>query len=202
MSIFLIRHGETAGNANRVVQLPEAPLSPRGHAQAERLAERLAGEGIEQILSSDYARAEMTARALERATDAPLSIHRELRERNYGDLRGRPYTEVGQYILMEGYEPPNGEAWGVFHARVDRAWERVRSVIPVRRGSIAVVTHGLVCRSLVANHLSLPPGAEAPLRFGNTSVTVLDSEPPWRVQLLACCAHLDGATLDAAEGLV
>src|SRR5262245_21507210 len=35
-SIFLIRHGETLGNASRVVQHPDDPLSPRGLAQAER----------------------------------------------------------------------------------------------------------------------------------------------------------------------
>ena len=34
MSIFLIRHGETLGNASRTVQLPDNPLSPRGIAQA------------------------------------------------------------------------------------------------------------------------------------------------------------------------
>jgi len=34
MAIFLIRHGETLGNASRTVQLPDNPLSPRGVAQA------------------------------------------------------------------------------------------------------------------------------------------------------------------------
>ena len=41
MSIFLIRHGETLGNASRTVQLPDNPLSPRGITQAELLARRL-----------------------------------------------------------------------------------------------------------------------------------------------------------------
>ena len=39
MAIYLVRHGETASNAARVVQTPEVPLSPRGEDQARRLSE-------------------------------------------------------------------------------------------------------------------------------------------------------------------
>jgi len=42
--LFLIRHGETVGNASRTVQQPDSPLSARGLAQADRLARRLASE--------------------------------------------------------------------------------------------------------------------------------------------------------------
>ena len=53
MAIFVVRHGETPGNAARVVQTPETPLSARGALQAERLARRLADAGIGHILASD-----------------------------------------------------------------------------------------------------------------------------------------------------
>jgi len=66
--LFLIRHGETEGNALRIVQHPHVPLSPRGLVQAERLARRLAAEGIARIVASDYARAVATAEHLQRAT--------------------------------------------------------------------------------------------------------------------------------------
>src|SRR5262245_6407477 len=122
MAIFLIRHGETLGNAARVVQRPDNPLSPRGVAQAERLAQRLAGEGIAAILSSDLARAVMTAEHLRRATGAPVAYDPLLQERNFGDLRGTPYAELGLDMFAEDYAPPNGETWEVFHARVTRAW--------------------------------------------------------------------------------
>ena len=90
MSIFLIRHGETLGNASRTVQLPDNPLSSRGVAQAERLARRLAREGITRIVSSDYARAAATAEHLQRATGAPVRHSPLLQERNFGDIRGTP----------------------------------------------------------------------------------------------------------------
>jgi broad specificity phosphatase PhoE len=189
--IFLIRHGETIGNASRIVQRPENPLSPRGVAQAERLARRLAQEGIAHILSSDLARARMTAETLQRVTGAPLTFEPLLHERNFGDIRGTAYADLGFDIFAPEYAPPNGETWPVFHARVDRAWARVQALAAATDRNLAVVTHGLVCRSLAARHLMLPDDAVVPDRWENTSVTIVECPAPWRVRLLNCIAHLD-----------
>ena len=191
--LFLIRHGETEGNALRILQHPDIPLSPRGIAQAERLARRLAPEGITRIVSSDYPRAMTTAEHVRRATGAPLAIEPLLRERNFGDLRGRPYAELAFDPFALDYAPPNGETWPEFHERVDRAWARVQALAAsTTGGSLAVVTHGLVCRSLAARHLSLADGEPVPERWENTSLTIVDCPAPWRVSLLNCVAHLDG----------
>jgi broad specificity phosphatase PhoE len=191
MSIFLIRHGETLGNASRTVQLPDNPLSPRGAAQAERLARRLAREGIALILSSDYSRAVTTADHLRHATGAPVRYSPLLQERNFGDLRGTPYADLGFDMFEPDYAPPNGETWETFHARVDRAWALVQDTAARTEGHLAVVTHGLVCRSLAARHLVLPPGEAGPTAWGNTALTIIDHPAPWRVRLLNCIAHLD-----------
>ena len=42
MAILLIRHGETPGNRDRIIQFPHTPLSERGLEQAARLGQRLA----------------------------------------------------------------------------------------------------------------------------------------------------------------
>jgi probable phosphoglycerate mutase len=196
VSIFLIRHGETVGNAARIVQRPDSPLSPRGVAQAERLARRLAAEGVARIVSSDLARALMTATPLQRLTGAELAIEPLLQERNFGDLRGTPYADLGLDMFAPDYAPPNGESWPVFHARVDRAWAQVQALAAATAGHLAVVTHGLVCRSLASRHLLLPDGEAAPARWENTSLTIVDSPQPWRVRLLNCIVHL--GDLDAA----
>ena len=196
MSIFLIRHGETVGNASRVVQHPDNPLSPRGVAQAERLARRLAGQGIVHILSSDFARATGTAEALRRVLGVPITFEPLLQERSFGDLRGTPYAELGFDMFAPDYAPPNGETWSAFHRRVDAAWARVQALAAATPGHLAVVTHGLVCRSLAERHLVLDAGVTAPLKWENTSLTVCDGPTPWRVGLLNCVAHLDD--LDAA----
>jgi probable phosphoglycerate mutase len=189
--ILLIRHGETVGNASRIVQRPDSPLSPRGVAQAERLARRLAAEGVARILSSDLARAAATAEAVRAATGVPLAFDPLLHERNFGDLRGTPYADLGFDMFADDYAPPNGESWPVFHARVDRAWARVQALAAETDGALAVVTHGLVCRSLAARHLVLPRGGAAPERWENTSLTIIDCPAPWRVRLLNCVAHLE-----------
>jgi probable phosphoglycerate mutase len=194
--IFLIRHGETADNAARVVQLPGVPLSPRGLTQAERLARRLVREGVARIVSSDFARAAMTADALHRATGAPIGFEPLLHERNFGDLRGRAYADLVFDMFEADYVPPNGESWPVFHARVDRAWQRVQALAAATDGNLAVVTHGLVCRSLAERHLCLAAGDVVPERWQNASVTIVECPAPWNVRLLNCIAHLDdlGAT--------
>ena len=193
--IFLVRHGETAGNAARIVQRPDIPLSPRGIAQAERLARRLVREGLARILSSDLLRARQTAEVLQRATGAPLAFEPLLHERNFGDVRGTAYADLGFDMFAPDYAPPNGETWPVFHVRVDRAWERVQAVAAATDGNLAVVTHGLVCRSLAGRHLELPDGVLVPERWENASMTVVDCPAPWRVTLLNCVAHL--SDLDA-----
>jgi broad specificity phosphatase PhoE len=191
MSIFLIRHGETLGNASRTVQLPDNPLSPRGIAQAELLARRLEREGIAAILASDFARAAATAERLRRVTGAPVRHDPLLQERNFGDLRGTPYAELGFDMFAPDYAPPHGETWEAFHARVDRAWALVQEAAATAGGHLAVVTHGLVCRSLAGRHLVLPAGLDAPERWENTALTVIDYPAPWRVQVLNCIAHLE-----------
>lgn len=190
MAIYLIRHGETAGNRHRVVQVPETPLSPRGLEQAERLGRRLARAGIARIVSSDLARAAMTAERLRAATGAPLALDPLLQERNFGDVRGTPYAELGTDLFGPDYAPPNGETWADLHARVDEAWRRVRAAAAETPGHLAVVTHGLVCYSLALRILQLPGETKATMAFGNTSVTIADPDPPHRVRLLNCTSHL------------
>ena len=125
MAIVLVRHGETPGNAARVLQMPDTPLSPRGVAQAERLADRLAVRAVSRIVSSDYARAQMTAAPLQAATGVALELDPDLRERNFGDLRGTAYADLEVDPFAPGYVPPRGESWEAMHARVDRVWARL-----------------------------------------------------------------------------
>jgi len=195
MRIWLVRHGETAGNANRVIQVPETPLSERGLLQAARLGARLAEHAIARVVSSDYARARMTAEAVVASTGAPISFDPRLQERNFGELRGTPYAELTVDPFAEGYVPPGGESWEDLHERADAAWEGVMQVAEETiGGDLVVVTHGLVCHSLVHRRLALGPDLEPPAGFANTSVTVIDPAPPWRVERLNCTVHLDVAT--------
>ncbi|HKU44031.1 MAG TPA: histidine phosphatase family protein, partial [Polyangiales bacterium] len=122
MSIVLVRHGETDGNATRVLQLPDIPLNARGMRQAERLAERLHGQPIRYIVCSDLLRAQMTAAPIAARLGLPVETTPLLQERNFGDLRGKSYLEVGGNPFAPDFVPPNGESWPVFHERVAKAF--------------------------------------------------------------------------------
>ncbi len=200
MSILLIRHGETALNAARIVQHPETPLSKRGMGQARRLAERLVDFPIAAIISSDYKRAQMTAQAIADVTGLPIAIQESLRERNFGDTRGMAHADLGVDLYAPNFHPRGGESWSMFHKRVALAWEKVAERAASTDGDLTVVSHALVCRSLVENHVTLGENMDAKVpRWPNTALTVIEGRAPWRVTVLACGAHLDGdATDDAA----
>jgi broad specificity phosphatase PhoE len=196
MTIWLVRHGETDGNVQRVLQRPEILLNARGLAQAERVAARLTSAGAVHVLSSDLVRAQMTAQAIVARTGLGLELSPLLAERNFGDLRGRPYASLAGDPFAAGFVPPNGESWEMFHARAAQAFELIVRVQARIAGPLIVVTHGLLCRALAMFHLQLEPGQGAPDRFGNTSVTVVDVPAPYRVRLLNCTAHLDEPAAD------
>jgi 2,3-bisphosphoglycerate-dependent phosphoglycerate mutase len=193
--IYLIRHGETTLNVNRMLQPPETRLSEHGLEQVRRLGERLRAAKLARILTSDLTRAAMTAEAVCAATGAPLEVDHELRERNFGDLRGRSYDTLGFDPFADGYEPPGGENWEIFHARVARAWRHVLAVAAHTEGAVAVVTHGLVCRGVVVFHAPPAPGLAMPAIWRNASVSVLEGVPV-RATLIDCVAHLGGARED------
>ncbi len=191
MSIFLIRHGETIWNAARIVQLPETPLSERGMVQARRVANRLAELSVDAIVCSDYTRAMMTAEAVDARTGAGIDVLPSLRERNFGEHRGTAFDDLPVDVFAPDYQPPGGESWEAFHVRVDRAWEEVTAFAANVDGNTAVVSHALVCRAIAERHLEVPaPLAAGPVQWRNTSLTIIEDEPPWRVTRLACAAHL------------
>jgi probable phosphoglycerate mutase len=191
MAILLIRHGETGGNAARVVQTPDTPLNDRGIAQAARLAERLLVHGFVHVLCSDLLRARMTAEPLI-ARGTPIELTPLLQERNFGDWRGTPYSELTVDLFAPDYAPPGGERVEVFYARVAEAFALIVERRRQLAGTLVVVTHGLVCERIVGYHARV---AAMPVRFDNTGVTVIDPEPPFRVQVVNCTEHL----VDAAQ---
>jgi len=197
MAIYLIRHGETRSNVERRLQLPETPLSERGLEQAERVAARLRDARIARIVSSDLFRAERTAGAIAAATGVGVELDPLLRERDFGALRGRLYSEVGD-IFSPDLVPPGGESWAVFRARVAQAWVRVtaaaRALEQSGGGHIAAVTHGLFYRVVLGEHVArgVGEGAEELPSIGNTALSVIGASPPHRMELVACVAHLEG----------
>ena len=193
--IFLIRHGQTAGNADRVVQTPDTPLSDHGRWEAARLGARLRPTGLTRIMCSDYPRARQTAAALAPDESVPIDQTPLLRERDLAGLAGRRYDEVEGYFYGPDHDGPDCEPWLAFRARVARAWAEVGTMVADTEAPVAVVTHGLVCRALAQFHLEHPSDT-APLDwFPNASVTHIEARAPWMVRLAGCVKHLERSSL-------
>src|SRR5579863_7361239 len=173
MTILLVRHGETDGNAARILQRADVPLNARGMHQAEWLARRLFAHGFVHILCSDLLRARMTAEPLAARPGITVELSPLLQERNFGDLRGMPYAELKEDPFRPDFVPPNGEDWPTFHARVGEAFAFIVARRRAVNGTLVVLTHGLVCRAVVERHALVPEGFSVPQHFDNTSVTVL-----------------------------
>ena len=145
----------------------------------------------------------MTAERAQARTGVALDFEPLLQERNLGNVRGTSYAELadrGIDLFGPDYAPPGGETWERFHARIDRAWARIREVAAETPGNLAVVTHGLVCFSLTSRHLAAPADETPPPGFSNTGVTTVAAAPPYPVRRFDCTAHLEGEGPEGPEG--
>ncbi len=210
MTLLLIRHGETALNAARMLQPAETPLSERGLAQARALALRMSGAGsvgdsggqrIAGIVSSDLPRALQTAQAIAAATGLPVATSAWLQERNFGGWRGLPHASFGFDPLAHAGAPPGGESHAAFALRAALAFAHVLDVQRALGGPLVVVTHGLVLREWLTTHVVRAPGVPLPTHLANTGVTVIEAEPPYCATLIDCTRHLDALAADNAQAL-
>ncbi len=188
MTIILIRHGETNLNRSKTLQPPDTPLSELGEQQAAHLANSLRGSGVDTIFSSDMKRAAQTAEAIALALQLPVQFSTLLHERNFGDLRGKRYSELSVNPMASNYSPPNGESWTQFRRRVAIAFASILEFAAGSAQTLAVVSHGLVIKEIVARHLQLDQ--PLPEHFENTSITVFEKHPPHKISQLADARHI------------
>jgi len=191
MSIYLVRHGQTNSNRDRIVQTPDTPLSELGHQQAKQLAQRFRNISIENIVCSDYIRSQQTAAPLRALKQSTFSLQPLLRERNFGDLRGRAYDDIDADFFAESYAPPNGETHQQFVERVNLAWEFVLTTYQKTAGSLIVMTHGLVIRELIKQYLIVDDCTSPLSDFQNTCITEVNGTDKKTVLRLCDADHLD-----------
>ena len=191
MSIYLIRHGQTNGNSDRIIQTPDTPLSELGQQQAKQLAQRFQNIPITKVICSDYLRTQQTAAPLHALNQSSFSLHPLLRERNFGDLRGKAYADIHTDFFAEGYVPPNGETHQQFIERVNLVWEFILTSYHNTTGSVIVMTHGLVLRELIKQHLTVDELTLPLSDFQNTCITEVDGTDKKTVLTLCDAEHLD-----------
>ena len=170
--LCLVRHGETAWNAERRLQgHTDIPLNETGLAQARATASSLVGEGFHAAYSSDLTRARQTAEAIALHCKLDVTHDSSLRERHYGDFQALTYDEARarfpeNYQLFESRNPEfafpgGGESLLGFAARIRTSLERIASAHPGQ--NVLVVTHGGVLD--VAHRLATGKPLDTPRDF-------------------------------------
>ena len=141
-TLLLIRHGETDWNASgRLQGHTDRPLNEYGRRQAAELAERLRGDGVGALYSSDLTRARETAEIVASRLGLPVVLDPDLRERNWGSWEGLTPAERSG-VDFEGETPEE------HRERTFRAIGRIAERHPGER--VVVVTHGGSMRRIQA----------------------------------------------------
>ena len=148
--LLVIRHGETAWNAEHRIQGHlDIPLSATGVRQAGRLAERLANERVHAVYSSELTRAWLTARPLAERLGLEVIPEPRLRERCFGVFEGLTLDEIASrhpeaFRLWRARDP----AWAMDGGEtgqqlIDRVLDAMHDLAGRHRGeTVALVTHG------------------------------------------------------------
>lgn len=161
--LLLVRHGESAA-AREGLEFPavdgqsDPDLHPAGREQAERVAERLAGEDLAAIYVSTLRRTAQTAEPLARRLGLTPTVEADLREVHLGEwengatfrknmAEGHPVAR--QMMAEQRWDViPGAEPGGRFAHRVREAINRVAARHP--DAVVAVFTHGGVIGEAVA----------------------------------------------------
>ena len=214
MKLYLVRHGQSAGNLpGRMTGWSEHPLTALGATQARRVAVRLAPLGPMAIYASDLPRALSTARIIAAAwasaeppvdTEAPpaagaaVTSDRRLREIDLGDYEGRSWDEFGaDRALADAFarEPllttlPGGESLAMVRERVIAAFEEI---VESGQAIACLVSHDGPIRTILNHVLQVPPERHWALSTSHGGLTLLEASAGWvSVRFVNDTSHLLG----------
>jgi broad specificity phosphatase PhoE len=152
--LYLIRHGQSAGNAEgRFGGHSATPLSKLGKQQAEMTAQALTKERVTAIYSSDLYRAVQTAEPLARILNLKINATDTFRERHVGVLEGLTFDEAKKEFPEDYYALVNRELAHVitrgesYHQLLKRTTSVLNEILERHKGGrIAIFAHtGTIC---------------------------------------------------------
>jgi probable phosphoglycerate mutase len=178
-TVFLVRHAEHDALPRMLCgRMPGVTLGSLGRAQAARLAERLAPEGLAAVYASPLERARETAEPIAEAAGVAVQPEPALNELDYGGWAGRTWEELGGDPAWRAWNadrtqgrPPGGETLGEVQARVAGWLEAVRDRHAGER--LAAVAHAEPIRAALVWALGAPLAALDRLEIGPASVSVV-----------------------------
>ena len=196
--LLLVRHGETELNSSqRYWGTTDVPLGTAGLRQAEQLRNRLAGEMLSAVYSSELKRAATTAGIISSAR-LPVTVCSELREIHFGEIEGLTFAEVAENFpevarMWIQRSPqmayPGGESLEQLDNRIAEFIARLgRHDVDE---TVLVVAHAGVLRTLICQLLELDLKHRWNLRIDLASLSIVETYPEGAIlSLLNDTSHL------------
>lgn len=207
-NLCMVRHGETAWNAEgRVQGQTDVPLNEAGFAQARAVAAALAGERFAAIYSSDLLRVTQTAEPSAQAFALPVRLDARLRERHYGMFETLTYAEVkvlhpADYARFRAkeldYDFRTGESLRDFF---DRSIACVAEIAARHAGDdILIFTHGGVLEMAYRYAHRIGLSSTRDFEIPNAALNRIAIEgQQWKILVWADCGHLEAALDDLPD---
>jgi broad specificity phosphatase PhoE len=200
-TFVFLRHGESVGNAeSRWQGQSNYPLTEKGRAQSQALADRWKSEGVkfDLVVSSPLARAKETAEIVASALNVRVEFDPIWLERDIGEMEGLTAEEVHrkpQPPFTTPYDPVGGDGegdWALFL----RAGQALHELLKRPAGSYLIVSHGGLLNQLMHAIVGVAPHADPSgvrFRFENTSfarVVYFPHQHRWAIDAVNDRAHL------------
>ena len=155
--LTLVRHGQTAANAQNLLQGHiNHPLDEVGLAQVSLLGGALQKiSPVSRVVASPLQRAQQTAQAITQGLSQHIEVETDPRwiELNYGDFDGQPVSSVSPeqwatWRTDEHFRPPRGETLAELSVRVHEAIDAL--LADSVSAHIVVVSHVSPIKAAVA----------------------------------------------------
>ena len=185
MLLYLIRHGESRGNAG-ADHSDDPALTERGWAQVHLVARALEGEGIEALCASPLTRALETASEIAARLGLRISVWADIAEKWGAGHNVLPRSEVArrwpEVIVPRDMPeqwwpadlPEEEEAAYVRASRVERA---LRAQFEETAKRVVIVSHGTFGAILMSRFLGAPPCGYTRFSQHNCCISLIEALP-------------------------
>ena len=200
-TVYLVRHGQTTYNKLWKHQYIAVPLSERGHAQAEKLAQGLRNVPFDVLVSSDITRARETAEHIGAVTGKEIIYEPLFRELDRpSDIVGKRFFSWQSIVVFAQlylrasnltWRHKDEENFAEFRDRTHKALEYMEHLdadtilVVTHRICIAGILSAIKCRFACSMHTFVWDSVRFSAGIENCSITELsyDSEAkePWTV---------------------
>ncbi|MBE5927027.1 MAG: histidine phosphatase family protein [Lachnospiraceae bacterium] len=182
MKMYFLRHGETNGNKNKILQgRIDNPLNDDGRLQAMKAREEIEGISFEAVYTSPLQRAKETAMIASGLKEDEIILDKRIVEISFGDMEGNVVSRDNQTMVDFFYNPEkyvpvnNAES---YEEMLDRTKDFLRDIEEKYKDlpdtNILVVSHG----ALIHGVIMLVKGLEIKdiwkSNVANCSITVVE----------------------------